>query len=333
MPIHLIAIKRNKHLEDFLSRWDVFEELFDPLLSKKLLDHWRSASSLTNMGLSYYNLGLNFKNSTSENTKDLDKLSHKLEMLSIILAQGGEYDRANEFAKEALDAAERANSDKLRLASLYYLLSYVLDEQLKLQEYMYRSQLPVMRQIITNFEKASNIWSGSTDSDTLYKLCRCLNRVSFYYSGYALRGGDDYFSIPEASELAKTRVEEAITICKKLGDKLMEGDCWTTKGVVLGRACTEQIICYKTAIEMLTLAGGETNLNLDRCYLNTAIYYEEVGNYYEAYKYFLKWFQIGIALYGEGHPRNARCINTLREPMYRRIAEEKGNKVPEHPKE
>ncbi|CAD5125807.1 DgyrCDS14011 [Dimorphilus gyrociliatus] len=331
LPIHLIATKQTKHLEDFLSQWDVFEKLFDPLLSKKLLDYWRTGSSLRNMGAVYYNLGQNFKNSISEEKKDLEELSHKLEKLSIILAQGGEYDRAIEFSKEALEAAEKAGSDKLRLASLYHLLSYVLDEQLKLQEYMYRSQLGVMREIINNFEKAIDIWSESNKTDILHILGRCLNRVSFYYSGYALRGGDEHFSSTTATALAKERVEKAIGIFTKLGDRVMEGDCWTTKGVVLGRACSEQIKCYTTAIEMLTLAGGELNINLDRCYLNTAIYYEETGDYYKAYEYFQKWYHIGIALYGEVHPRNVRCINTLREPMYKRIALEKGDKVPQFP--
>lgn len=36
-------------------------------------------------------------------------------------------------------------------------------------------------------------------------------------------------------------------------------------------------------------------------------------------------------LYGIEHPRSGRTISTLREPMYRRIAQERGEVVPELP--
>lgn len=34
-------------------------------------------------------------------------------------------------------------------------------------------------------------------------------------------------------------------------------------------------------------------------------------------------------LYGIEHSRSTRSVNTLREPMYRRIAQEKGDRVPD----
>ena len=36
-------------------------------------------------------------------------------------------------------------------------------------------------------------------------------------------------------------------------------------------------------------------------------------------------------LYGVEHPRSARTISTLREPMYQRIAQERGETVPQMP--
>ncbi len=76
---------------------------------------------------------------------------------------------------------------------------------------------------------------------------------------------------------------------------------------------------------------GEIHVAVDRLSLNMAIYYEETGDYLTAYHYFHKWYEVCIDLYGAEHPKTARPINTLREPMYRRIAEEMENSIPDLP--
>ena len=48
------------------------------------------------------------------------------------------------------------------------------------------------------------------------KLARTLNRLSFYYSGYALRGGDDYMGAVAAKEKALTAIETAIEKLKEV---------------------------------------------------------------------------------------------------------------------
>ena len=78
---------------------------------------------------------------------------------------------------------------------------------------------------------------------------------------------------------------------------------------------------------------GDLNVAMDRLLLNMAIYYEEMGDYYKAYELFLRWFNICKDLYGLQHPKTRRPINTLREPMYKRIAQEKGCAVPDMPEE
>ena len=44
------------------------------------------------------------------------------------------------------------------------------------------------------------------------------NRLSFYYSGYQLRGGDAWMSATEASEKAEAAVNEAIEIFKEVSE-------------------------------------------------------------------------------------------------------------------
>ena len=48
------------------------------------------------------------------------------------------------------------------------------------------------------------------------KLARTLNRLSFYYSGYASRGGDDYLGKAAATEKALTAIETAIETLKEV---------------------------------------------------------------------------------------------------------------------
>ena len=71
--------------------------------------------------------------------------------------------------------------------------------------------------------------------------------------------------------------------------------------------------------------AGPINPSMDRLYLNMAIYYEEQGDVYKAYDFFRKWYLVGRELFGLQHPKTRRPINTLNEPMYRRIAEERGD--------
>ncbi len=42
------------------------------------------------------------------------------------------------------------------------------------------------------------------------------NRLSFYYSGYSLRGGDGWLSAGEAKEKSVAAVDEAIEIFKEV---------------------------------------------------------------------------------------------------------------------
>ena len=48
------------------------------------------------------------------------------------------------------------------------------------------------------------------------KHARALNRLSFYYSGYSLRGGDEYLSAESAKTKALEVIEEAIAMFKEV---------------------------------------------------------------------------------------------------------------------
>ena len=62
-----------------------------------------------------------------------------------------------------------------------------------------------------------------------------------------------------------------------------------------------------------------------------AIYYEEIGDFRLAYDHFRKWYGVCCELYGKQHPKTARPINTLREPVYKNIADRLGDDIPDLP--
>ena len=85
---------------------------------------------------------------------------------------------------------------------------------------------------------------------------------------------------------------------------------------------------YSEAEEILLRVTGLLHPSIDRLYLNFGIYYEESGDYYKAFDYFHRWFEVCRDLYGLQHNKTRRPISTLNEPMYRRIASECSVKIP-----
>ncbi|KAK2172234.1 hypothetical protein NP493_979g00007 [Ridgeia piscesae] len=325
-PVHLIAIHDQERLEKFLVEWEVFEHLFDEEYSYKLLQLWREGSDLERLRDSYLTSINNLAN-TPDTTKD--HLSRKQEEIAELLVQSGNYKEAQELAEKAMALErEELGSRPERMSELYFLLAYVQDETMKLIEFMYRSQLPQMRKIVDNYEAAAKLLRQLPGEFNKVKLARTLNRLSFYYSGYASRGGDDYLGKAAATEKALTAIETAIETLKELNDEPHIADALVTKGVAYGSAVPEQIKAYKEAQTLALRVVGENNTTTNRLYVNMAIYYEEVGNYDLAYDYFRKWYDVSCELYGKQHPITGRPIKTLKESVYRRIAATRGDDIP-----
>ena len=85
---------------------------------------------------------------------------------------------------------------------------------------------------------------------------------------------------------------------------------------------------YAEAEEILLRVTGLLHPSIDRLYLNYGIAYEESGDYYKAFDYFYRWFEVCRDLYGLQHSKTKRPISTLNEPMYKRIASERGVEIP-----
>ena len=73
---------------------------------------------------------------------------------------------------------------------------------------------------------------------------------------------------------------------------------------------------------------GRLHITIDRLYLNLGIAYEEQGDFNTAYECFFKWYDVCRDLFGEEHSKTRRPITTLNEPVYQRIATERGFEIP-----
>ncbi|CAH1785090.1 unnamed protein product [Owenia fusiformis] len=325
-PHHLLFLDDKKRLKDFLTDWAVFTELFDIEFSTKLCKYWTKTCALDEMEEHYVTKMQNLVND-ERNSKELIAL--RTEQMARFMSQMGRYDRGFEYASKAeafeLDLGARPH----RMAEIYHLLAIVADEHMKLEEFMYRSQLPRMKVIIDNFEKSVELRRTFEGVEHQHKLGLALNRLAFYYSGWSIRGGDAALNAKDAKSKAIDRVEEAIKLYTEIEDEFHLGDALITRGVTEGSANTSQIKFYKEAEAKILQSAGELNVSYDRLLLNMAIYYEEMGDYNTAYAKFYKWYEVCKDFYGIHHAKVARSINTLREPMYKRLAQEKGVPVPE----
>lgn len=123
-------------------------------------------------------------------------------------------------------------------------------------------------------------------------------------------------------------VEEALKIYRELGDKIMEGNSMITRGIACGSKDAETVKYYDKALEILIQNGGNISLQMQRLYINYGIYYEEIKNYDKAYQMFKNFYEVGVELYGENHPKSLKGAETLNEPLYKRIAQNRGDKLP-----
>ena len=72
---------------------------------------------------------------------------------------------------------------------------------------------------------------------------------------------------------------------------------------------------------------GDYHPLMGRINHNLGICYEIEGDYYKAYACFSQNYKISVEVYGGDHIKAQRTRKILQEPMYRRIAIEKGDEV------
>jgi hypothetical protein len=86
---------------------------------------------------------------------------------------------------------------------------------------------------------------------------------------------------------------------------------------------------YSEAEELCKQAYGEYHPLMARINLNTGIVYEDNGEHQKSYDYFRRNLTVALEVYGKEHSRAQRSLGIMREPMYARIARERGDVFPE----
>ncbi|XP_013389256.2 uncharacterized protein LOC106157978 [Lingula anatina] len=329
LPFHLIELGDTNRLEKVLLDWAMFDRLYREDWSAQLHTYWRQVGDTDRMKTLYLEALHNM-----ENSPDFDeaRLALRYEKVARVLSQVGFFEEPKALAEKAMAMEETLLGKRPeRMARLYNLMAKVWDEGvIKKYEFMYRSQLPDLNTCIEWYAKAIDaIKPLAVNSKELKsKWASDMSRITFHLSGWSLRGGNTQRSAQAALTDGKEYIKAAQQVFEELNDIGMLAETTMTEGLLCQSAVPEQLKLYEKAKTMCYQVYGEKCILASRIMTNTGIHYEELGDYLKAYDCFKKQAYLCVEIYGPKHPMTVRSMNTIREPMYRRIGAQLGDPPP-----
>nr|XP_054769175.1 telomerase protein component 1-like [Lytechinus pictus] len=318
-PYQLIKLGDKKRLTECICDWDMIEGLYDEDYSSQLLSYWRK------MDEKYDTMASKFTEMSEAMTGDDHKnTADKLSCLAHILTQAGQYKAAQGIINKVLTIeTDELGSQPERLVEIYDLCGELFDEIAKLHDFITREQISDLRPAIDYCRKAVAIRETLEGPSHKFKLANTLMRLAFSLNTWMECGGDNTLLPAEAYDESKKHIESSIQMFKEIGDLGKEAEASMTKAILFERGSEEQKEWYLKSLEQCQQAFGENCKLMTRIVSNTGIYYEDIQDYYTAYDYFVKWHQLCIEVFGEGHPRTISAANCLNEPRYKQIANAK----------
>ncbi|XP_013383728.1 NACHT and WD repeat domain-containing protein 2 [Lingula anatina] len=329
LPFHLIELGDTNRLEKVLLDWAMFDRLYREDWSAQLHTYWRQVGDTDRMKTLYLEALHNM-----ENSPDFDeaRLALRYEKVARVLSQVGFFEEPKALAEKAMAMEETLLGKRPeRMARLYNLMAKVWDEGvIKKYEFMYRSQLPDLNTCIEWYAKAIDaIKPLAVNSKELKsKWASDMSRITFHLSGWSLRGGNTQRSAQAALTDGKEYIKAAQQVFEELNDIGMLAETTMTEGLLCQSAVPEQLKLYEKAKTMCYQVYGEKCILASRIMTNTGIHYEELRDYLKAYDCFKKQAYLCVEIYGPKHPMTVRSMNTIREPMYRRIGAQLGDPPP-----
>ena len=303
-PLHAFRCGDFEGLKRFLTNWNIFERLYDDIYSRELIRYWEychiispKMSDSSDRTSVYQVMEVEYFKALA-NEKDSKLNYERRKKLSKIFAETGLFDSAHKLAVEAIstefpsfkfpqydkqmpptpvdirkyfEIASNIPAKKLlELAKVVYLVANSIDKKVRQFDYQYRSQLPIMCEATEAFEITCHLLKQNSPKDPF--LGRVLNRLSFYYTGIAGRGGTEVLTTQLCKQLRDKAIEEAIVIFKSIkGSEIDLADCFITKGVASDGE--EQLTYYKKGLEMIIQTSGRFHPLLGRTYLNVLKYF------------------------------------------------------------
>ncbi|XP_030843348.1 telomerase protein component 1 [Strongylocentrotus purpuratus] len=318
-PYQLIKLGDKKRLTECICDWDMIEGLYNEDYSSQLLSYWRKMDEKYDTMASKYT-----EMSAAMSIDDPKKTADKLSCLAHTLTQAGQYKAAQGIINKVLEIeTEQLDSEPERLVELYDLCGELFDEIAKLHDFITREQISDLRPAIDYCRKAVAIRETLEGPSHKFRLANTLMRLAFGLNTWMECGGDNTLSPAEAYDESKKRIETSIQMFKEIGDLGKEAEASMTKAILFERGSEEQKEWYQIALEQCQQAFGENCKLMTRIVSNTGIYYEDIQDYHTAYDYFVKWHQLCVEVFGEGHPRTISSTSCLNEPRYVQIANAK----------
>ncbi|XP_077981357.1 telomerase protein component 1-like [Glandiceps talaboti] len=325
-PVHLVKINDKERLKQFLMQWPVFDNLYDEEYSSKLLYYWRKAGGAALMEKSYLESLDNLKNRVLPNK---DELSIRYEQISRVLMQEGQLETSHDLLQKAMSLEEDDLGGRPeRLVELYDLAANIYNGKIVLIDYVSRSMLPVLRPCIDFRQRGIKLRETFEGNRHKFKRAYSMMKLAFNIKTWYMIGGDTNFSAEEAMEEGFRNVREAKAIFQELGEDGYRAECLMNEGLLVGEHDQEKALkLYQEAEELCLQVYGENSVLSGRLLMNTGILVEEMGNYEEAYNYFSRAFKNKVEVYGLDHPQTLRAIRLIEEPMYKRIAQSRGENL------
>ncbi|XP_072035865.1 TPR repeat-containing protein DDB_G0287407-like isoform X2 [Amphiura filiformis] len=322
-PYQLVKIGDQDRLARCLIEWPVFDRLFEDDYSTELLAYWRKVGEYSKMHDCYKN-SLQALSETLGISKEEIALRH--ENIGKIMVQAGLYQEAKPIIDVAIEIEqEHGGSRPERMAELTGLYGELYDEIAKMHDFITREQIKDLKPAIEFNRKSVKIRETLEGGKHKFKRGDTLMRLSFNLNTWMECGGDNNLSADEAKEESEQYIETAIEIFREIGDLGKEAEASMTKAILYERGSDEQLEYYLLSRDQCQQAYGDSCKLMTRIISNTGIYFEDKNDYYTAYEYFVKWYEVSKEVFGENHPKTKSAKSCLSEPRYQRIRQSMEN--------
>ncbi|XP_074662841.1 TPR repeat-containing protein DDB_G0287407-like [Tubulanus polymorphus] len=318
-PYQLMNLGYEEELVKFLSEWDTIDRLYHHDFSSELFFLWKPIGGKERMAEVYTANILNMENKAVK-LKPIVLLKRYNQITNLLLQQGL-YDEADQIRDQYHNYLINSplKDDLVSKVHLYWTIVQILDGRQKLIEFIYRSSLPLMRSIISAIDDLLEVVRKIDGRKYKFLEGKALLSKAFTLSG---------ISTCENSRAIAEEGLESVKLANQIFNEIkIEGlvaECVMTAAILQVNGSPKQKQLYDEAMEKSMICYGENSLLTARIFINRGIYYEESRDYYEAFNHFYSHYRIVKELYGEDHVKVSRAKNILMEPMFKRIANEKG---------
>nr|XP_047125336.1 TPR repeat-containing protein DDB_G0287407 [Hydra vulgaris]XP_047125337.1 TPR repeat-containing protein DDB_G0287407 [Hydra vulgaris] len=320
LPYHLEQLLDNNRLIRCLLEWPVFDRLYDEDFSIDLLRSWQKAGGYS-VAAAMYKESLKLLKDSSDN--NLITFGDQMEKVAVFLIQAGQYSEATLILEERVELEEKQlGSRPDELADVYQMMAKCKSEVVKNHNFVTMSQLDEDIEVVDICRK-SQLFRQKLQQTDKHKFKMALNNILMchHLSIIADLKNDNSYRV-EAFKV----IDEAIEVFTEINDIGHLAEAIMTKSFVNPRQSNffeekkEQLM---KSLELCMKAYGESHMLYVRLCLNIGILYEDDRQFNEAYDYFVKWDKATSEVLGPNHPKTIRAKETLEEPTYVRIREQR----------